>query len=215
MKKFMLLVLLTAYNYALNPVSLVEAIIFGNQNASEFYQSKIKQALQEYGYGAVAIPVKKMNSLADKLIGNQLYSFTLFGIWLNEKLLNNCDEEIRTWLLYHEVAHNISNHHAKAIGLVLTLLPALALTYKSLRSEFSSRLVALCGTSLLSYGLFKYAVQPYVKEQEKEADLITLRLLNSTNRTSVVQKYLSFLKTATERIPMVGIILIKNNMNIY
>ncbi len=179
----------------LNAGSAIYAPLFGTQNAREQYQKIIQQALQEFGYTDFEkVSIKKMNSMAQKLIGAQLYSFTLFGIWLNEELLEQENETIRYWLLYHEAAHVALHHHAKALGLCATLIPAVCTIYYLSKNVLDSSIGSLAATSLFSYGLLTYALKPYIREQEKEADLAVVRLLCSTKKTDIIKDYLNYLR---------------------
>ena len=51
------------------------------------------------------------------------------------------------------------------------------------------------GVSALSwYGIYAYGFKPYIKEQEKEADLAATRMLCSIGQESIVQAYLNELR---------------------
>ncbi len=182
-------------SFPFNPLPILYTSLFGDEDASAPYQELAQQAAQDYGYsGNELIPVKKMNSFAARVMGFELYSFTMNGIWINEKLINQCNNELRTWLIYHEVAHYCAGHHAKALGLAALMIPFVATTYSLSKSVINSRLVALLSAGLFAYGLHSYSLKPYVKEQEKEADLTVVRTMIATKRYSVIDSYINFLK---------------------
>jgi len=80
--------------------------VLGNKEASDQYKEIVRTALEQMGVENIEqVPIKKMNSVASYLVGDELFSFTMFGIWLNEDLLATCDEAERTFILYHEAAH--------------------------------------------------------------------------------------------------------------
>lgn len=176
-----------------NPLYHFYTPFFGNQNASEPYQKLVQQAYNDYAQNGCTIPVKKMNSLVSKLVGGQLYSFTMFGIWLDEDLLDAVDESVRKWIIYHEVAHYILGHHAKALGLVATMVPLFGVTNVCSQNAYG-RLQGSIIAGLFAYGLHLYALKPYIKEQEKEADLAVVRILCATQQHTIVDEYLAHLK---------------------
>lgn len=182
-----------------NPLSLFYASVFGNENASGSYQKMIQHAFEDYGYPFdSSVPIKKMNSLASKLVGAQLYSFTMFGFWLNEELLDDADESIRAWIIYHEVAHYILGHHAKALGLAAIMIPLIAMTNSFAQYRYG-KLPGLAIAGSFAYGLHSYALKPYIKQQEKEADLAVLRLLWRIDKVHpIISHYLDFLQKNVE-----------------
>lgn len=198
-KAISILAFLYSVNLQSNPLHSVYSPFFGSQDASERYQKLVQEAYNDYGQASCcSIPVKKMNSFVSKFIGGELFSFTMFGIWLNEELLDAADESVRTWIIYHEVAHYILGHHAKAIGLVATSIPLFAVTNVHAQNTYG-RLPGSLITGMFAYGLHLYALKPYIKNQEKEADLAALRVLWRKNKFNpIISHYLDFLQKRAE-----------------
>ena len=192
---FILMISFHSLNSIPNPLAKIYPFIFGNDDASEQYQKLIRQAFQEYGYSKdFEVPIKKMNSVGQKIIGTQLYSFTLFGIWLNEELLDAADENVRQWMIYHEVAHSILAHHAIAIALSAFMVPLIVSTYYLPKFVTKSSLIGGLCAGLYSYSALQHIIKPAIKEQEKEADLAALRVLITPRNQKVIVGYLKHLQ---------------------
>jgi hypothetical protein len=177
-------------------------VIFGNEEVSAHYKKLAMKALRDFKVGkAEKVAIKKMNSFASHLLGAELYSFTLAGIWINEPALNTLTESAREFKLYHEAAHYALGHHAQALGLVAAALPLMTtfpLLYRSAyyHSAFKKlgNLFVYAASALSWYGICAYGFKPYIKEQEKAADLAATRMLCSIGKESIVQAYLNELR---------------------
>ena len=181
-------------------------LMLGNKDASSAYKDRAMQALKDFHVSDFQqVPVKQMNSIAQALIGSQLYSFTLFGIWLNEELLAQESSAILEYRIYHEAAHYALGHHSKALGIFAITIPAVAavpVLYKYYSVPHLHRTVSpyLAGqinkwasgllTTAVAYGVYKIGIQATIKEQEKEADLAAIRLLCKLGKEDVVHAYL-------------------------
>lgn len=192
---FILVMSFHSLNSIPNPLAKIYPFIFGNGDASEQYQKLVHQAFQEYGYSKdFEVPVKKMNTVGQKIIGAQLYSFTLFGIWLNEELLDAADENVRQWMIYHEVAHSILAHHAIAIALSAFMVPFIGSSYYLTKFATKSTALGSLAAGLCSIGVLQHIIKPAIKEQEKEADLAALRVLITLKKQEVIVGYLKHLQ---------------------
>ncbi|OQA35971.1 MAG: Peptidase family M48 [Candidatus Dependentiae bacterium ADurb.Bin331] len=177
-------------------------VIFGNEDVSVSYKKQITNALRDFNVPQPEkVAVKKMNSVAARLLGNELYSFTLIGIWLNEPALNTLTESAREFKLYHEAAHYAHKHHAQALGLAATALPLMTTFPLLFRSAYYhsaykklGNIFAYSATALSWYGLYSYALKPFIKEQEKQADLAAARMLCAKGKKEIVEAYLNQLK---------------------
>lgn len=177
-------------------------VIFGNEDVSKPYKKQITKALRDFKVShPEKVAIKKMNSFASRLLGAELYSFTLAGIWINESALNTLTESAREFKLYHEAAHYALGHHAQALGLVATALPLMTtfpLLFRSAyyRTAFKKlgNIFVYAASALSWYGIYAYGLKPYIKEQEKAADLAATRMLCSIGKESTVQNYLNELR---------------------
>ena len=177
-------------------------VIFGNEEVPAPYKKQITQALRDFKVShPEKVAIKKMNSFASRLLGNELYSFTLAGIWINEPALNTLTESAREFKLYHEAAHYALGHHAQALGLVATALPLMTTFPLLFRSAYYHSVYKKCGnifaygaTALSWFGLYTYGFKPFIKQQEKAADLAAVRMLCSIGKEEVVQDYLNELR---------------------
>ncbi len=175
-----------------NPMQKIYASVFGDQEVSSEYKTLVQEALDDYGYPR-AVSVKKMNTIGSRLVDLQLYSFTLFGIWLNEDLLNSCDINLKKWLIYHEVAHVVHKHHAKAIALT-GMIAALSLAqYHFAAHLFQNK--SFAGTLAAASGalLFINSLKCFIRAQEKAADLAAVKTLCHNGKKYIAQSYLEYL----------------------
>lgn len=179
-------------------------VLLGNKDAASIYKDSVIQALKDFNVAHPEnVPVKQMNSIAQKFIGSQLYTFTLFGIWLNEELLAQESKEIQEYRIYHEAAHYALGHHGKAlgsIGLAIPVVAAIPVVYKEYASSLNisdqlSSWISRLLTAGISYGVYKEIFKRSIKEQEKEADLAAIRLLCSLGKESIVHAYLQELNS--------------------
>lgn len=177
-------------------------VIFGNEDVSKPYEKLVIKALRDFKVShPEKVAIKKMNSFASRLLGNELYSFTLAGIWINESALNTLTESAREFKLYHEAAHYALGHHAQALRLVATALPLMTTFPLLFRSAYYHSVYKKCGnifaygaTALSWFGLYTYGLKPFIKEQEKAADLAATRKLCSLGKAATVRAYLHELK---------------------
>lgn len=199
MKKYILLLLfvIIPYSHAFNLLPKFYQSIFGNQEASHYYQQLVHEAAHDFGFKNT-ISVKKMNSVASHLIGAELCSFTLFGIWLNEEVLDTCDESLRTWFIYHEVAHNICRHHAKALGVSVLLATVIGSSWYCSNRIIKNTLFAAGTSGIISYSLYNFALKPFIKEHEKNADLAAVTILVNAGKQEIVNTYMSYLEKQRE-----------------
>jgi len=177
---------------ALKALNKPYELIFGSQDASESYQRAARIALADYGVtNPELVAIKQINPKASTLIDKDLLSFTLFGIWLNEQALNEIDPAIKEWAIYHEVAHHVLNHHAKALA--LTSLLGLLIAQQFCYTPFDNKAInALC-TGLVGY--FSYeTLKSYVRVQELQADIEATRILCLIGKKETVESYLKLLK---------------------
>lgn len=178
---------------SLNPLPPLYGQIFGNENASELYQRKVQQAFKDYGYSGT-VRVRKMNEIGSRLIGMQLYSFTLLAdIWLDEALLDTLDESIVTWLINHEVAHVVHNHHAKALAFGGIIVACTVAEFYAADSLFHNKWIAAAVAGLSGSYLLDRGVKKFVRLQEKEADIAAVKILCKNNKKHIIEAYLDHL----------------------
>ncbi len=91
---------------SIKPRALAEksySMVFGKEEASDHYKEIVHAALEQAGIeNAKEIPIKKMNGVSLYLAGDRLFSYSMFGIWLNEELLDQYDEVERVSVLHRE-----------------------------------------------------------------------------------------------------------------
>lgn len=180
---------------SLNPLPPLYGQIFGNENASALNQRKAQQALKDYGYSGT-VRVRKMNQIGSRLIGMQLYSFTLLAdIWLDEALLDTLDEPIRTWLIYHEVAHVVHNHHAKALAFGGIIVACTLAEFYAADSLFHNQWIASAIAGLSGSYLLHSGIQRFVRLQEKAADIAAVKILCKNNKKHIIEAYLDHLSS--------------------
>src|SRR5262245_34516704 len=93
---FLALLCVAASASALKPHEQLYGLLLGSQNASPAYQDLAREALQAHGIANPhKVPVRKMNNLVQKVFG-PLYSFTAYGIWVNEELLDKVTDSEKT-----------------------------------------------------------------------------------------------------------------------
>lgn len=191
MKRYLILSTFVMSSLVGNPFHYCYAPFLGHENANEYYTQLIQKAAQDFDYFK-EIPVKQMNTLLTRLARSELHSFTMFGIWLNQPLLDQCDECVRNWILYHEVAHYLAGHHLKVLGLLSLVGPFIGMNYSYVNNRWG-KLLASVSSTLCSVRLYNYVLKPYVKEQEKDADLKVLRLWHSLKKVQDITDYLDYL----------------------
>lgn len=191
---FSLLFLIIQNSFAFNPIPKLYQSIFGSENVNEYYENIVNEALQDFECAQDAFAVKKMNSVAKHLIGAELCSFTLFGIWLNEEILDTCDESLRRWFIYHEVAHVVCRHHAKALGVSVLLATVIGSSWYCSNRIIKNTLFTAGTSGIISYSLYNFALKPFIKEQEKNADLAAVTILVNAGKQEIVNTYMSYLE---------------------
>lgn len=192
MKPYLMVLLFSISSLAGNPFHYCYAPFLGLDDANEYYIQLIDQAAQDFGYHK-KIPVKQMNTMLTRVGRSELYSFTMLGIWLNQPLLDQCDECVRNWMLYHEVAHYLECHHLKVLGLLALVGPFIGMNYSYVNNRWG-KLMGAVSSGLCSYRLYNYVLKPYVKAQEKDADLMVLRLWHALKKDEQIIAYLDYLK---------------------
>lgn len=192
MKYYLILTILLVGSVSSNPLYHCYAPFLGNKNAHEYYTQQVQDAAADFGYKKT-IPVKQMNTMVNRLMGGHLLSFTMFGIWLNQDSLDACDSIERTWIIYHEVAHYLAGHHARVLGLLALVGPFIGINHSYIKNKWGS-IMALISSGLCTYRLKSYVLKPYVKAQEKEADLRVLRLFCKIQKYDLIEKYLDHLR---------------------
>lgn len=191
MKRYLIFSVLAISSLAGNPFHHCYAPFLGHENATEYYTQLIHKAAHDFGYHKT-IPVKQMNTVLMRLVRLELHSFTMFGVWLNQSSLDQCDESVRQWILYHEVAHYLAGHHLKVLGLLSLVGPFIGMNYSYVNSRWG-KLLAGVSSTLCLIRLYSYVLKPYVREQEKDADLRVLRLWHQLKRDTDIIDYLDYL----------------------
>ncbi len=181
-----------------NPQKLIEqtyCTILGDKDASPHYQATTREALHNFGVKDVDnVPIKKMNTIPQHIMGNKLYSFTMFGIWFNEDLLNKCDEAEQLFMIHHEAAHYANKHHPKVL-LSLLPIPLLLLLIKKVVPSSSSTVISARGIAAGALIMLTALGMPaLIKTQEKEADLEAARILCNNNQQEILQEYINTLQ---------------------
>ncbi len=87
------------------------ASLFGDQDASPWYQKITKEALEQFEVNADEICIKRMNGIGPFIVGSGLFSFSMNNIWYDETLLGKLSEKQRLFAVYHEAAHIALRHH--------------------------------------------------------------------------------------------------------
>ncbi|HZW60906.1 MAG TPA: M48 family metalloprotease [Candidatus Babeliales bacterium] len=180
----------------------VYSSLLGKEDASPYYHKLVVQALKAYGVKkAEKVLIKKMNGIGPALAGidkDQLLSFTAFGIWLNEELLNHEDEAIRIMIIYHEAAHYVQKHHQQIVASLatLSLITAAIFTASSYVSpqRWAQMATAAAWTGATWWGFDKFIFTPLVLSQEETADLEATRVLVADGKQKIVQQFMKHLK---------------------
>lgn len=121
----------------------LHAYLLGSEPASAQRAQKIQEALVRCGIShAYEVPIYNMNGVGPFLAGQELYSFTADGIWINEKLIEKSQltDHEQEYLYRHEAAHYAAGHHSTMLKHILPLPFLYLALYKA-----------------CSYGLDKYA----------------------------------------------------------
>lgn len=179
-----------------HPLHHCYAPFLGYKNANGYYTQLVHEAAADFRYENI-IPVKQMNDSARRLIGYDLPAFTMGGIWLNQESLDTCPDIERYWIIYHEVAHYVAGHHSHLISLLSLVSPLISINYSYMQTSWGT-IIALISSGLLSYRLKRYAIQPFVKAQAKEADLMVLRLFFKNKKFTLINEYLDHLRMLLE-----------------
>lgn len=182
-----------------NPAQTLYCTLLGNHDASPRYQAIIRKALEELNVPHTdQVAIKKMNAIAPTLFGNDLCSFTAFGIWVNEELLEECSNAVQTFQLTHEAAHYARGDHQQILK-QCALLPLAygAIGYASSKLPLPTlgRIAAgIAASAAVTCGFIEWTLRPLVKAQEKEADLEALRLLTLRGDRKSIEQYKRYLR---------------------
>lgn len=181
-----------------DPIAHLYASLFGTSDASNYYKEIVQQACADFGKKSTTLSIKKMNTLADRLIGAQLYAFTLYkAIWLNEEALKEIEalygKDIVVWIIYHEVAHYILNHHAKAVFLYAIFSTATLGIGYYFGQFYKNKLIVVSLASFFAYDAHMYIGKQYVKEQEKAADCAAIKVLYATKQCHIINALMQYL----------------------
>jgi hypothetical protein len=175
--------------------------LLGNEDASENYKESIRSALKDSGVTDIEqIAIKKMNGVASCLVGSELCSFTLFGIWINEPAWDTIDPLHREFMIYHEAAHYARNHHqtllaSLAPSALLTLLIPIVSPYLLSESNRTAKWATPITLELINLCVvYKLIAQPLIQRQEDEADRAALQTLHALGKDDVVNAYIKNLE---------------------
>jgi Peptidase family M48 len=155
--------------------------LLGDQDVDVAYKNTVYKALHTFGvYDTEGIPVKRMNAVGPTIAKLPLFSFTAFGIWLNEDFLAPCSENEKIFFLYHEAAHYAYKHHQHVLAveaLYLSLVMGLVHVLLRNRNRILHHLALGYGTGIASVINYFFILPPFIKSQEKEADIQAVRAL--------------------------------------
>lgn len=207
MKKVLLAILLIGSSNIIlgqSYISKVYCAVLGNDEIKQEYKEMVFKALKEYDVvKPEQVSVKKMNSVGQVIALMPLASFTAFGIWFDEKCLDSCSQEERTFQIYHEAAHYAQQHHQKVLmtstaasGIAIAGLIALN---NSLQKNNDPHSLAITAAASAIAAMTVYlGILPYtVKHQEKEADLQACKQLITLDRTDIVNARIKELRKST------------------
>lgn len=177
--------------------------LIGLQDASPYYTTLAQDACCRCGLQTnTPIPVKKMNSLFTRLTNNEIVSFTLGSIWVNEKIMDQMSESERIFNMQHEVMHYLSNHPTQVLAAVLGSSIAVSLvtafTGKYLartRNKFTRRGIILASAFATLATLHEVLFQPLSKKHEQQAEIAAAKLLCKTGRSDILQEHINYLKS--------------------
>ncbi len=198
MKKFLCLfiILLTSPISSQSFITKIYCTILGNNDVKQEYRELAHRALKDFGITEPEkVSIKKMNNVGSIIALMPVSSFTAFGIWLDEKYLDSCTKEQRTFQIYHEAAHYACKHHqgllAVGTGMVLAI-PALLYLHNKLDNQCNhhNRATTLGIGAAAGLALFSGMLPFLVKQQEKQADLEAAKKLRELNKAAIVEAYL-------------------------
>jgi hypothetical protein len=185
-----------------NYVSTMYCAILGKEDAAQEYQVIVHEALQAFGiHDFEGVSVKKLSSFPKKFLGDNVISFSMQGIWIDENLLTDCPFEEMIFTLYHEAAHYAFRHHAKE---ALLLVPATLLFYSIPHLTVNiinknyrmSRFGYIGIMSILMIGLLDRAlIRPAVRVFERKAEKEAARALCRSGKQCIVQAHIDYLQS--------------------
>lgn len=178
---FLMAVYMSTHSIASKTISeTLHACLLGSGEVSSKRKKMIQDALESIGVEHVKdVPINKMNGVGPFLAGQELYTFTADGIWVNESLIEESGLSVlqERYLYRHEAAHYALNHHKT----LLTHLIPLPIMYWALYKTSSyclknySRpwhIVTAAIASLLTTALYNtYHLKPLSQELCQQADL--------------------------------------------
>jgi len=195
MKKF--LQLLLAASLCTTPMvrakqsvlSKVYCYVLGNQDVQQEYKDQTRQALQTMDVkNPEDVTVKQMNGVGPAFARFNLSSFTAFGIWLDEAYLASTSKEEQTFHIYHEAAHYQQKHHQKNLAAcTVGIAGGLVLLNQSLSIASPIAKAAAVTGSAAAIGSYFYLLPHFIKQQEKQADIIAAQALLKAGNRHVVQ----------------------------
>lgn len=199
MKKFIFLLLFTVSTHVITGQSLLQNLyctILGTVDIKAEYKAEVHEALRAYGIkNPEDIPVKQMNAVGPLVAITPLSSFTAFGIWFDQNYLDACCPEERTFKFYHEAAHYAQHHHQKLLvtEAIITVLSSVGLCMVNdilKRTKCSNQISSMLAASLITATAVYLGITPYfVKQQEKEADIVACKKLQSLDKQHIVKAH--------------------------
>jgi hypothetical protein len=170
-------------------MSRVYSAVLGNNDVSTTFKNETYEALRALGIqDPTSVQVKQMNGIGPALARANIGSFTACGIWLDEQYLAGCSTAAATFHIYHEAAHYVLRHHRNLVLGTLAVCAAAAailLKIKPRSYQFAAGAAAL--------GSYLVCLPYYVREQEKQADLLAVQTLLATGKHAVVASHLAAL----------------------
>lgn len=198
-----LLLCVGVFNTRAGVVQSACAKVFGNKDASVQYREAMQRALRDHGVeNPETVGVKQMNKVADRVLGQQLATFSFFGnTWVSEASLDACKPAHKKYTLYHEAAHHAEKHHETMLAglgaLALFTAPSvycIVQRYTASCNVWVGRSIRAFAALAYLYCFKKYAVEPASRIIEKEADILAAQTLIKTGQADVVAQYVQGLK---------------------
>jgi len=169
------------------------AWFLGNQDATLSAQQAIREALRNVGtHDTDKVAIKQMTPRASQLVGEELSSFTLFGMWVDEK--SRSDNTLQIFKDHHEASHHKLRHHPRLLKRIAACA-GIASAAGWLASRFGASTIARVGIGTLSAAaimtllIYKFLL-PHLRNQEKEADVLAAQTLQTIGRQDIVDDYL-------------------------
>lgn len=193
MNKIIYIALACSQLYSTAHASIIPKIycsVFGNTDVSAAYRNEAHRALEAMGIqNPAAVPVKQMNGVGPAIARVNIGSFTACGIWLDEEYLNQCNKDAVTFHIYHEAAHYALQHHQKLIlssGALIAILIAIMTQIDHRYYNFGIGAAGISGYLL--------ELPHFIREQEKEADLLAIKTLLNIGKRDTILAHLQSLR---------------------